>query len=64
MDTLLVLGIVPGTNIQITFQVWLAAATLLTGGMAMVRLGLQKTVEARASMRPILHASQLHLRAQ
>lgn len=29
METLLVLGIVPGTNLQISFSSWLVAASLL-----------------------------------
>lgn len=31
MQNLLVLGIVPGTNIQITFTVWLNAIAILCG---------------------------------
>jgi len=64
MDTLLVLGIVPGTNIQISFQMWLAVATLLAGGATIVRLELQKIADTQANSRPLLYASQLHQRAQ
>lgn len=37
MDALLVLGLVPGTDIQITFEMWLAAAGLVTGSIYLIR---------------------------
>jgi hypothetical protein len=63
MYSLLVLGIVPGTNIAISFQAWLILALLL----AVIRpsrqlyLYLQHQTAAAMVRRP-LPASQLHSR--
>ena len=38
MYEFLVLGIIPGTNITITFNAWLLAAAALAGGTAVYRL--------------------------
>lgn len=66
MYTLIVLGIIPGTTVQITFQLWLqAAASVLAVGL-MIRLGLmhrQLVTTVIIPTRVPLHASQLHLRA-
>lgn len=37
MYSLLVLGLVPGTDVQITFQMWLAAMGVLAGLSLLVR---------------------------
>ena len=68
MYSFLVLGIIPGTNIQITFDMWLQLAELaivligLAWGITHSRevRKLAKTVQRRLP----LHATQLHLRAQ
>ncbi len=66
MYTFLVLGIIPGTTLQITFQLWLqAAASVLAVGLT-IRLGLvhrQLVAAVIVPTRVPLHASQLHLRA-
>ncbi|MDL2341767.1 MAG: hypothetical protein QFB87_01665 [Patescibacteria group bacterium] len=66
MYTLLVLGLVPGTNFQITFEFWLqclealAAASLLTNlGMRYVKVGRKGLLES-ADLRAILPATRLH----
>jgi hypothetical protein len=64
MYSLLVLGIIPGTNIQISFQVWLQFASVLTGVvMATVFLRVHRASLSRMlHTRTPLHASQLHSR--
>jgi hypothetical protein len=64
MDSLLVLGLVPGTNIQISFQAWLAiAVTLTAAAMAIWReLKRRGLVEQLTPLRLPLHANQLHQR--
>ena len=63
MNSLLVLGIIPGTDIAISFQAWLGiAAVLLAVGLLFrhqIRRWLQRNISAR---RLPLPASQLHLR--
>jgi hypothetical protein len=67
MYAFLVLGLIPGTNIQISFQAWLfIAPVLLVAAIILRPRALQwwhKFGEDQASRRP-LHASQLHLRAR
>jgi hypothetical protein len=67
MYAFLVLGLIPGTNIQISFQAWLVIAPVLLVAAIILRpLVLRwwhKFNEDQVSRRP-LHASQLHLRAQ
>jgi len=64
MYSVLVLGLIPGTDIQISFQAWLATITLLPLVVMAVRLlirslsAMQRGFESRLP----LHASQLHHR--
>lgn len=64
MDSLIVLGLVPGTTIQITFEMWLQGffgLILLVSLAYIYRIATYK-VELDSS-RTALHASQLHRRA-
>jgi hypothetical protein len=63
MYSLLLLGIVPGTNLQINFQGWLNLTGLIFAGAMLYRLRQQhqRLTMANAPRRP-LHASQLHQR--
>jgi hypothetical protein len=59
-------GFVPGTDIQISFQAYLAVMTVLLGVVAITYLELRhRNVRkaARSLIRQPLHANQLHLRA-
>ena len=61
MYNVLVLGYVPGTNIQISFQAWLGIAVVLVGALAILY------VERRQHQTPFrlpLPASRLHVRLQ
>lgn len=63
MQTLLVLGIIPGTNIQINFQTWLLMLTLIV--MAACRTYLQNRDNHDILLTAAevqLHASALHSR--
>lgn len=65
MYSFLVLGIVPGTNIQITFTTWLILALLL-GSVYVIRNRVQislslESLAHHADQRGV-HASQLHRR--
>lgn len=64
MYSLLVLGIVPGTNIQITFQGWLSLFGSLVVAAALAQYYRQNLAlqQAAARVRVPLHASQLHHR--
>lgn len=66
MYNLLVLGLVPGTAIQISFQDWLAMAGLLLAVAVVLRGPIKlkrrlRVLQAAAGRLP-LHASQLHQR--
>lgn len=61
MNNFLVLGIIPGTNIQISFEVWLTTAAVLACGAVYAVRGLQ--AQPVAAKRLPLHASRLHRRA-
>ena len=71
MYAFFVLGLIPGTNIQISFQAWLFIAPVLAVAGLILRPRLERRVrqwwheydEDQVSRQP-LHASQLHLRAQ
>jgi hypothetical protein len=67
MYAFLVLGLIPGTNIQISFQAWLVIAPLLLVAAIVLSPRVlkwwRKFNEDQASRRP-LHASRLHLRAR
>ena len=66
MYSFFVLGIIPGTNIQITFQGWLDAIQLLIavfGAVWLFRNRYQIRHQVRdAISRAPLHATQLHQR--
>lgn len=62
METLIVLGQIPGTDIQITFFMWLQAVALV--GVVLVAFRLvtvrrDQAVDAKTQRAPV-HASQLH----
>ena len=66
MYTFFVLGIIPGTTIQITFQLWLDVVAGLSIIILLARLlyvHRSESVVTAASIRLPLHARQLHLRA-
>ncbi|MDB5169058.1 MAG: hypothetical protein JWO41_414 [Candidatus Saccharibacteria bacterium] len=64
MYSLLVLGIIPGTDIQISFQLWLDCATVLavvvlaSHYIRTHRLAISEAIRTRSP----LHAAQLHTR--
>jgi hypothetical protein len=62
MYSFIVLGIVPGTNLQIGFSAW-----LILSGLALVTFRLRHQIGKLAvtvqAVRQPLHASQLHQRA-
>ncbi|MGC1177130.1 MAG: hypothetical protein WA843_03605 [Candidatus Saccharimonadales bacterium] len=65
MNSFLVLGQVPGTNIQISFQAWLTILGMLLIVAAKFRPHAQRALRQNQadSLRQPLHASQLHQRA-
>jgi len=71
MYSFIVLGILPGTNFQISFDMWLEFVTSLTIGLFTIFIGriLLHLVQHRDELvflpasRTPLYASQLHLRA-
>ena len=66
MYTFFVLGIIPGTTIQITFQLWLDVVAGLGVIILLARLFSElrlETVVTVAPGRSPLHARQLHLQA-
>ena len=63
MYSFLVLGIIPGTNIQITFQGWITILGLLACGVGIYWLASHhKTLVASFTQRTVLYANQLHVR--
>jgi hypothetical protein len=65
MYSLLVLGLVPGTNIQINFQTWLGLLLLTTVmGIAWYLYRLPHLEAMQQPLRQGLHATQLHRRGQ
>jgi uncharacterized membrane protein YhaH (DUF805 family) len=66
MQTFFVLGLIPGTNIQISFQAWLGIMAFLISTIAIYRRRLHGRNETFSSQwqRSLLHASQLHQRVQ
>jgi len=66
MYTFLVLGLIPGTNVQISFQAWLAVMAMLPFLAYLAKEPLRKILELgmAATPRLPLHASQLHHRLQ
>lgn len=64
MYSFMVLGIIPGTDIQISFQAWLAVTIMSLGfGPIIWRGARQHYLSPSATHHPILHASLLHIRA-
>lgn len=66
MYSFLVLGMVPGTNIQISFQAWVALAAILVLMAPMLKVLLKRLIalgKATAPSQP-LHASLIHHRLQ
>lgn len=66
MYTFLVLGIIPGTTVQITFQLWLQAVASFGASVLVIRLvqtHRHLVVTGMTPARVPLHANQLHLRA-
>ncbi|MEO7364649.1 MAG: hypothetical protein ABIV43_04070 [Candidatus Saccharimonadales bacterium] len=71
MYTFIVLGLIPGTNVQITFDIWLQFVTLLAVYVALsvFSMRIYRFVKLTnqlltAPARRQLHATQLHQRAQ
>lgn len=62
MDNLIVMGDVPGTDLQITFGVWLGIAGGLIATYLTYKLLSGRRQFAAAFARQPLHASQLHQR--
>lgn len=67
MYSFIVLGLVPGTNFQITFEMWLQCAELLTLIVLLSVLAIRYTRTGRAGviadierLRIPVHAKQLH----
>jgi hypothetical protein len=66
MYSFLVLGIIPGTNLQITFQVWLNTIGLLLIGLAF-RILYANRHQIELALQPVrvpLHAREIHARLQ
>ncbi len=65
MYSFFVLGLIPGTNISISFQVWLMLMAALLVGAIIAKPYLARYIRDNfVNPRPApLHASQLHLRA-
>jgi hypothetical protein len=69
MYSFLVLGLIPGTNIAISFQVWLVVMVVALVGFMIVRKRIEQFIISIVDemfgtpQRQPLHASQLHLRA-
>lgn len=72
MDKFFVLGIVPGTNIQITFQVWLQLVAVFLGYViiSIVTVSVYRFFKytnellVPVPVRTHMHATQLHQRVR
>lgn len=66
MYTFLVLGLIPGTNVQISFDAWLGIMAGLPFVAALLRTPLHRLVELGKAAEPRLPlpANQLHRRIQ
>lgn len=64
MYSFFVLGIIPGTNIAISFQVWLALMVLLAVGVVVLKPRVARYIRENYIdfRREPIHASELHLR--
>ena len=66
MYSFLVLGLVPGTNIQLSFQAWLVVMAVLLLLAPLIKILLKRLIEfgkASAPSQP-LHANLVHHRLQ
>ncbi len=66
MYSFIVLGIIPGTNIRITFGAWLQFAVLIFAAVVTLKI-YRKIKPMLLKLEPVripLHASQLHQRVQ
>lgn len=66
MYSFLVLGLIPGTNIQISFQAWLVIMPLLAVFLFMLRVPLRRIIELGKATAPheAIDANLLHHRLQ
>jgi hypothetical protein len=66
MYSFLVLGLVPGTNIQLSFQAWLIVVTVLLLLAPLIKILLKRLIEFGKATTPSqpLHASLVHHRLQ
>lgn len=62
MYNFLVLGMIPGTQIQITFETWFIAFILFVAVVKVYRLITVRRQSILLTVRIPLHANQLHLR--
>ena len=63
MYNFIVLGYVPGTNLQLTFQAWLIIYGLAAVAFALYKLSqLHRELSLNVFTRQPLHATQLHRR--
>ena len=62
MYSFLVLGLIPGTNIAISFQAWIALGVMLALALPGHRLYVRYHQLVSTAARRPLHASQLHRR--
>jgi len=63
MYAFFVLGLIPGTNLQITFNIWLDCLLLATAIYLYARYLPVVTIERMPAQRQVIYASQLHQRA-
>lgn len=64
MQTFVVLGLIPGTNIQINFQTWLLITAIIVAIFWLHRTHRRASVSDRSPLRLPLYANQLHRRVQ
>ncbi len=66
MYSFLVLGLIPGTNIQISFQAWLVIMPVLLVSAVLLRSPLRKLIELGKAAAPheAMDANLLHHRLQ
>lgn len=67
MYSILVLGLIPGTNIQISFKAWLVIMAVLLVLAPLLRIPLKRLIEfgkANVPYQQPLHASLVHHRLQ
>jgi hypothetical protein len=62
MRALIILGLIPGTNITISFSEWLGILDILTGIYLIFKLEHKQRILGEIKRQP-LHANQLHQRA-